>query len=126
LKRIIESVEAEYGMFIEIEEDTIKNCFCKKRYKEEWFEEIYYKNKFIEQTINMKKGICSIDWDEFSRVNSLTGMPDWDSVIAVPIIDKQIVKGIVYLTVSASEKEFDWSDYNFINVLCKTAARIFI
>jgi len=44
-------------------------------------------------------------------------MPNWDSVLVVPLIKAGVIKGILYLTVSIKSKEFKFEELNFVNTL---------
>ena len=63
------------------------------------------------------EGEYQIDWNGYSGIDPLTGMPDWQSVIAVPMIDRGKIKGIAYLSVSIKNKEFDANTYNYVKTL---------
>ena len=47
----------------------------------------------------------------------VTGMPNWNSVLVIPIIKCGVVCGILYLTVPVKVKEFKLEDLNFTNML---------
>ncbi|MDD3706419.1 MAG: hypothetical protein PHC45_10220, partial [Clostridiaceae bacterium] len=49
--------------------------------------------------------------------DTLTGMPDWQSVIAVPMIDRGKIRGVTYLSVPIKSKEFDEGTYNYVKTL---------
>jgi len=65
-----------------------------------------------------------IDWNEITGYDAVTTMPNWNSVIAVPLINSGIVKGILYLTVSIKSKEFKFEDLNFVDTLGQLAGAI--
>ena len=62
-------------------------------------------------------GDYQIDWSGYPGIDSLTGMPDWQSVIAVPMIDRGMLVGVIYLSVSIKSKEFDAGTYNYVKTL---------
>ena len=49
-------------------------------------------------------------------------MPDWQSVISIPVTYKKELKGILYLTVPTRLKEFTNDELNFVSKLCELAA----
>ena len=65
-----------------------------------------------------------IDWDDIEKYDLITGLPDWHSILAVPIIVKDQIKGVIYLSSSTKIKEFGVNDLNFVNVLCNLMATI--
>ena len=57
---------------------------------------------------------CFLDWHD--ELNDDFIIPDWDSVLIVPVVKKESVKGILYITVPLKEKEFNQEILNVINV----------
>jgi putative methionine-R-sulfoxide reductase with GAF domain len=45
-------------------------------------------------------------------------MPDWQSIMTVPMTKLGKLQGILYLSASIKTKEFDAGQYNFIKTLC--------
>lgn len=78
----------------------------------------------INEVLKEKQGIYRVDWDDISEHDVLTGAPDWQSIIVTPLIKSQEVRGILYLTVSARVKEFDFNHFNFVNTLGDITAAI--
>ena len=78
-----------------------------------------YNGKIVESVIHNKQGVYKIDWDTISEYDSVTGVPNWQSVIAIPLIQGETVKGVLYLTESTQAKEFGFEDFNFVNTLGK-------
>ena len=73
----------------------------------------------IKSVIEDKQGVCKIDWDTITEYDTITGVPNWQSVMAVPLIKDDLVKGVLYLTESTKTKEFGFDDVNFVNTLGK-------
>ena len=71
------------------------------------------------------KGEYQIDWNGYPGIDILTGMPDWQSVIAVPMTDRGRIKGVTYLSVSIKSKEFDAGTYNYVKTLVDIMAAAF-
>ena len=117
LGRIIETTEAKNGMFFMLEENKITEKFGRRILKENWTTVKGYSQGIIQSVIIDKQGICIIDWDSIIDYDSVTGMPNWNSVLVVPIIKSGVVRGILYLTVPIKVKEFKFEDLNFVNTL---------
>ena len=117
LGRIIETTEAQNGMFFMVNEDKITKKFGRRIFKENWTEVKGYSEGIIESVIIDKQGKCIIDWDSIIDYDLVTGMPNWNSVLVVPIIKSGVVCGILYLTVPIKVKEFKFEDLNFVNTL---------
>ncbi|MBU3129379.1 diguanylate cyclase [Clostridium tagluense] len=117
LGRIIETTEAQNGMLFIVNKNEITEKFGRKIFKENWIEVKGYSGDIIDSVIKDKQGKCIIDWDSIIDYDLVTGMPNWKSVLAVPIIKSGIVRGILYLTVPIKVKEFKFEDLNFVNTL---------
>ncbi|MBU3190513.1 diguanylate cyclase [Clostridium bowmanii] len=117
LGRIIETTEAQNGMFFIVNENEISEKFGRKIFKENWTSVKGYSGNIIKSVIKDKQAICIIDWDSIIDYDLVTGMPNWNSVLAIPIIKSGVVRGILYLTVPIKIKEFKFEDLNFVNTL---------
>ncbi|MCM8710192.1 diguanylate cyclase [Clostridium sp. SYSU_GA19001] len=124
LGRVIEITESEYGMFFLVQDGAIKEGYARKIFEEDWVDIRNYNREIIKSVIDKKQGVYMIDWDEIPSYDSVTGAPDWNSVVVIPLIKSGEVKSILYLTVSIKKKEFKFEDYNFINTLCGLGAAI--
>ncbi len=117
LGRIIETTEAQNGMLFIVNKNEVTEKFRRKIFKENWMEVKGYNADIIESVIKHKQGKCIIDWDSIIDYDLVTGMPNWNSVLAIPIIKSGVVCGILYLTVPIKVKEFKSEDLNFVNTL---------
>ena len=122
LGRIIEASEAQTGGIFFIEEASdggarIGRKILRKSLTGTEAEEIYYNEGILQKCINSKRGEYQIDWSGYPGIDSLTGMPDWQSVILIPMIDRGRLKGVAYLSVSIKNKEFDAGTYNYVKTL---------
>lgn len=124
LGRIIEITEAQQGIFFILENEKISQKFARRIFQEDWIEPESYSASIINKVIESKQGVYMIDWDEVLQYDYITGMPDWKSVAAVPIIKSGCVKGVLYLSVSTKVKEFKFDDFNFINILAQMAVAL--
>lgn len=117
LGRIIETTEAQNGMLFIVNKNEITEKFGRRIFKENWTGVKGYSGDIIESVITDKQGICIIDWDSITDYDLVTGMPNWNSVLVVPIIKSGVVCGILYLTVPIKVKEFKFEDLNFVDTL---------
>lgn len=117
LGRVIEITESDYGMFFIVEDKVIKKEYARKIFEDRWAEPRSYNAETVNSVIANKQGIYMIDWDETPKLDSVTGIPEWNSISVVPLIKNGEVKGILYLTVSTKKKEFKFEEFNFINTL---------
>lgn len=124
LGRIIEITESEYGMFFIIENGEIKEKYARKIFEEDWVDMRSYNKEIMKSVIEKKQGVYMTDWDETPSYDSVTGMPDWNSVAVTPLVKNNSVKGVIYLTVSTKKKEFKLDEFNFINTLGELAVAV--
>lgn len=117
LGRIIEIIEAKQGILFLLSEDEIVAKYERFRFKDNFAFEYNCNDNLVKDVIAKKQGIYLIDWDSISDVDSISKMPDWKSVILIPIINSCKLKAILYLSVSTREKEFKFEDFNFVSTL---------
>lgn len=124
LGRIIEITESEYGWFLTIENDEIKDVYSRKIFSEAWMDNNNFNKEIVSTVITKKQGVYLTDWDESENNDLLSEMPEWNSVIAVPLIKNDYLKGILYLSVPVKKKEFKFDEFNFVNTLGELTAAI--
>jgi len=119
LGRIIEITEAQKGILFIMKDDNIIDKYSRKIFKNEWMDTDTYNEKIIKSVITSKQGVFKIDWDTITEYDTVTGVPNWQSVMVIPLIQGDIVKGVLYLTEATQTKEFGFEDFNFVNTLGK-------
>lgn len=62
-------------------------------------------------------GIYQVDWDEIARRNSITNMPEWNSVMLTPLIKKDSIIGLLYLATPEKQAKFNLSKFNFFKFI---------
>lgn len=117
LGRIIEISEAQNGIFFIVNDGEIANKYGRKKFEEKWIDMKRFNKEILSTVIAEKQGVYRVDWDDMSGYDTLTGTPDWQSVIVVPLIKAQEVRGVLYLSVSTRVKEFDFNMFNFVSTL---------
>lgn len=124
LGRLIEVTEAQQGILFITDEDEIQSSYGRKIYEEGWEERITYNKTLLKSVIRQKQGIFTIDWDDMKEFDNITEMPDWKSVIIVPLIVSGKVRGVIYLSVSTRMREFKFGEFNFVSTLAQLAVPI--
>jgi hypothetical protein len=104
-------------MFFILNENKITKSFARRIFEEDWTEVKGYSESIIKSVIIDKQAKCIIDWDSIVDYDLVTGMPNWNSVLVIPIINSGVVRGILYLTVPIKVKEFKLEDLNLISML---------
>jgi hypothetical protein len=119
LGRIIEVSEAQTGIMFEIGEDhEIKKKLVRKKFISTAVEEEYYNEEIVARCIETKVGEYQIDWNSYPGLDTVTGMPDWQSIMTVTITIAGRLSAVLYLSASIKTKEFGAGEYNFIKTLC--------
>ncbi|MCK9444218.1 MAG: diguanylate cyclase [Tissierellaceae bacterium] len=121
LSKVLETIDAQYGTIIFVENDLVKNYLTRERLKKGWIATPHLNQSIIENAIKSKVGDYIIDWEYLDNIDTISGLPDWQSIIVVPLIKEQKVKGVLYLSAALRNKEFDFSCYN----LAKCYANMF-
>lgn len=117
LGRLVEILEAEKGILVTVDKDhNIDKVYGRQRFLDMWVE-VEYNEELIYETVNERMGKFFIDWEDIRGIDSVTGKPNWLSVIIVPLIYNGETKGVLQITVPIKEKEFDYNSYNFVNTI---------
>jgi diguanylate cyclase (GGDEF)-like protein len=119
LGRIIEITEAQKGILFILGNDNILEKYSRKVFENQWIDIDTYNEDIIKSVIHSKQGVCKIDWDIITEYDTVTGVPNWQSIMVIPLIKDDEVKGVLYLTESTQVKEFGFEDSNFVNALGK-------
>lgn len=124
LGRIVEIFEAQYGMLLILEGTKIIKSYARKALSEETIDFPGYNNSAVQTVIENRQGIYRIDWDYIGTHDMMTNIPDWYSILVVPVFVDDKIKGILYLSASVRTKEFGFNDFNFLSVISDLAANI--
>lgn len=118
LGRVLETIEAENCSLIELDKDNnVSRIYSRSRLNQKWTSNPYINYKIIEEVINNKKGDFLIDWENSYEKESFLKAPNWQSVMAIPLVVNNNVKAVGYMTVPIKEKEFDYNSYNLAKIL---------
>ena len=58
-----------------------------------------------------------MDWDSITKRDSITKMPEWNSVMIAPMIKNEKIIGMIYLAVPEKHSKFNLSKFNFFKFL---------
>lgn len=122
LKLIIHEYEAKIGAIFEIKDSEITNQFVVERFSNGWTEMCDFSDEIVGKFIDREDGDYFIDWSNTKKVDTVTGMPNWDSVMVIPLFQNGEKKGILTLSVPIDEREFGAEAYNFINSISSIIA----
>lgn len=118
LGKIIEIVEGESASLILYENGKLKEQFSRRRREKSWITNIHVNKNLVEKIIDSNAGECFIDWGNVRKCqDSLMDEENWQSVLILPLIKRDHIKAILYVTAPLKEKEFDFMNLNVCNVL---------
>ncbi|RKD31450.1 diguanylate cyclase [Thermohalobacter berrensis] len=125
LGRLIEFFGAYEAILMTLDEnERMKEMYSRRRFLEGWIQNPRYNEKIINEVIINKVGKYLIDWEDIRNIDPITGKPDWQSLIVVPLIFNGKLKGILQISVPIKEKEFDYNSFNFANTVANIIATI--
>ena len=125
LGRVIEVSEAQTGILFYIEEgNKISGRLIRKKLLDVEVGEAHYNESLVYKCMESRQGEYQLDWSGYPGVDTVTGMPDWQSVMVVPLTNKGELRGVLYLTVSMKNREYDAESYNYIKTLCDIMASV--
>lgn len=120
LGRLLDVIEAEQATLINFSNNN-PEYYTRIKFNDDWVETPFLNKEIINRVKHSKKGDFLIDWENLEDLDSLSGIPNWESIIVLPLIKEGVLKGIIYLSVPLKTKEFDFDSYN----LAKCFANIF-
>lgn len=112
LGRLIETLDADLASLILLNNNEITDSYSRIKHSVECVELPKINKKIIDRVIESREGECLIDWDTVVDFDEITGLPNWQSTIFLPLISKDKVAAIVYISVSLKNKEFDFGSFN--------------
>ncbi|PJI09495.1 MULTISPECIES: diguanylate cyclase [Clostridium] len=124
LGRLIEFFEATYCSFILLDNLSITKIYTRKIFEAEFVDSTYVNSRIIKDVLQKGIGMYMIDWDNISGIDEATGMPYWDSIMVIPLINKSISKGALYFKVPNKQKEFNVEEFNFASAISNIIAAL--
>lgn len=119
LGKIMEITDCEsVGLFL-TQNGKIKNNFIRQQSTEQWCSQEFFNENIIYNAINTGENICSIDWDNINDFDTLSVIPDWKSIMVIPLKRGNKVMAVLGLSVSSQIKEFNGDELNFISTIGK-------
>ena len=110
-------------MFL-VKEEEIAKSFGRKQFSKEWCGVEAFGENTIHNVISSGENVCSIDWDNISDIDSLSIIPDWKSIMIIPLKKANKVIAVLCLSASSEVKEFNGDELNFISTLGKIVTTI--
>lgn len=122
LGRLTEFFEASYCSILLLNGEEVVKTYTRKIFETKLVKERNINRRLIDEVCEKKIGVYLIDWDTISGFDGTTGLPDWDSVMVIPLINKGITKGVLYFNVPTKKKEFNFEEFNFASSIANIIA----
>lgn len=123
LEKIVDSTGADAGIFVcPVTSKTSKRIFKYEPVKKAKFP---INSQLLVQAIKDKEGFYKIDWENIVGKNEVTGIPNWNSTLLVPVILQEEIKAIIYLVSEIRKKKFGMEDLNLVNLFAGLIAPFF-
>lgn len=114
---LLDITEADFIQYNQYnDKKELLKCFHKKKGEQDMGEHSLVDQEKIMSWIQLNEDRYFIDWDEAEKENDEPSVPVWKSYIILHFQEKND-RGILFLGVKISEKEFDFSDFNFVQTL---------
>jgi len=117
LIRIIKCFEAESGAIILKSVRKESNAPVFKINTKVGFETYQINEQLIHSVAEDGSSIFQVDWDSIVKRNSITNMPEWNSVMIAPMIKNEKIIGVIYLAAPEKYSKFNLSKFNFFKFL---------
>ena len=119
---LLNTIDGELAtLILRAESKEGKVVFNRSRFNENWVSTPKLNYNIINKVSNKFKGEFLIDWDDTSSTDPISGLPNWKSIMVLPLIKNGNLKGILYISVPIKVKEFNFDCFN----ISKTFADIF-
>lgn len=115
LGRMIEISEAQVG-YILLYTPNGEKVYGRRAQEEGWLEQVSIEQDILHSVILEERGLYTITWDVKDKHNKINALPDWDSILAVPIMVNGSVLGAIYLRAPSRFKEFGADDLNMVSI----------
>ncbi|UTC77190.1 diguanylate cyclase [Treponema sp. OMZ 799] len=117
ISKIVKFFEAESGAIILKSVNKKCNELNFKISAKIGFESYPVNEQLVHTVAEDGVGIYQVDWDSITKRNSITNMPEWNSVMITPIIKNENIIGIIYLAAPEKHAKFNLSKFNFFKFL---------
>lgn len=123
LGRTLDTIDGEYATLLLLDEDQKPIPYGSRiRLDSSWVKTPKINMDKILEIIKKAEGEYIIDWDDIESICPITGVPNWQSIIIIPLVNRHGVEGIIYISVPLIEKEFDFNSFNLTKLLCNIFA----
>lgn len=119
LDKVLERVEGETITYFRVSDKKIDQVMSRNN-KKGYSLGIQFDQNLIINALEKGEGTYTIDWNNVSNTDKLSGVPLWKSIMLVPIKTlSNSITAILYLTVDIKDKEFNFEDFNLVQLLSR-------
>lgn len=114
---LLDITEGESIEFLKYDKSNQRvECLYKKKGLNRLEKVSHLNERLIHQYLGTNQGSYFIDWQEQAVYEQGVKTPDWKSYIVIAIVH-DTYNGILAISVPIKDKEFDFSNYNFVEAL---------
>jgi len=116
LENLIDITKGETAYIVEWEAETQK-VYMKERGSNKLNMTFEPNELLIKRFKDSRTGDYFVNWDHVSETDTDDSMPNWKSIIVSPLFDGENSKGLVVVEVPIVDREFDFNNYNYVNLM---------
>jgi len=117
LENLIDITKGELAYIVEWGDGDNQSTYMKERGSNRLNTAFIPDSALLNRYINSKNGDYFVNWDQTQKSDDDQNNLDWKSIIVSPLFDGERSKGLVVVEVPISEREFDFSNYNYVNLM---------
>lgn len=112
LERLLDTIGGEYAtiVFPTIYKEG-KVVYTLKRGGKTWHTTPNLNYEIVQKVMMEGEGAYLIDWEYMRNLDPISGTPNWQSVICIPIIFRDKSVAVLYMNSPIKEKEYGYRDY---------------
>ncbi|MBN2898691.1 MAG: diguanylate cyclase, partial [Clostridia bacterium] len=117
LENLIDITKAEMAYVVELNPSGDRCVYMKERGANQLNLAYQPDLNLLDKYLDAQTGDYFVNWDDVRENDFEEQMPDWRSIIVTPLFDGVRSKGIVVVEVPIIEREFDFNNYNYVNLM---------
>ncbi len=86
--------------------------YTRTRTKDSFVQTPKLNQNIIDRVLKSQKGEFLIDWENQEELKKKLEVPEWQSLIVIPMILGGKIKGIAYIAANLKDREFDFNDFS--------------
>lgn len=124
LGTLLNSLEADTATIISFKGEE-RDYYTRTREEEGFVDTPALNHSIIDRVEKNKKGEFQVDWENLEDFDLKSGIPNWHSIIVLPMIKAGELRGIAYISVYLNHREFDFNCFNLAKNYTNIFAAVF-